>query len=33
MRSIEPGEDWVWCYVDETAPGELRADRFVPIHG
>jgi uncharacterized UBP type Zn finger protein len=31
VRSIEPGEDWVWCYVDEIAPGELRANRFVPI--
>ena len=19
MRSIEPGEDWYWCYVDEVA--------------
>jgi uncharacterized UBP type Zn finger protein len=18
MRSLEPGEDWIWCYVDET---------------
>jgi uncharacterized UBP type Zn finger protein len=18
MRSLEPGEDWVWCYVDEV---------------
>ena len=18
MRSIEPGEDWMWCYVDEA---------------
>jgi uncharacterized UBP type Zn finger protein len=18
MRSIEPGEDWRWCYIDET---------------
>jgi len=18
MRSIEPGEDWKWCYVDKT---------------
>ena len=18
MRSIEPGEDWIWCYVDKT---------------
>ena len=33
VRSIEPGEDWVWCYVDELAPGELRANHFVPIHG
>lgn len=33
MRSIEPGEDWVWCYVDELAPGELRANRFVPMRG
>jgi uncharacterized UBP type Zn finger protein len=33
MRSIELGEQWVWCYVDEFAPGELRADRFVPMHG
>ncbi len=33
MRSIEPSENWVWCYVDELAPGELRADRFVPMHG
>lgn len=23
IRSIEPGEAWVWCYVDEIAPGEL----------
>jgi uncharacterized UBP type Zn finger protein len=29
MRSIEPGEEWVWCYIDETAPGEMRADGFV----
>lgn len=31
MRSIEPGEDWVWCYVDEFAVGELRPHGFVPI--
>ena len=24
MRSIEPGESWVWCYVDELSPGEIR---------
>lgn len=23
VRSIEPGERWVWCYADETVPGEL----------
>jgi len=23
MRSIEPGETWVWCYVDVVSPGEL----------
>jgi uncharacterized UBP type Zn finger protein len=23
VRSIEPGESWVWCYVDETIVGEL----------
>jgi uncharacterized UBP type Zn finger protein len=33
MRSIEPGEEWVWCYVDEMAPGELRAEGFVPVRG
>ena len=25
MRSIEPGESWMWCYVDEIQPGELNA--------
>ncbi len=19
VRSMEPGEDWIWCFVDETA--------------
>ena len=23
MRSIEPGETWTWCFVDEVEPGEL----------
>ena len=23
VRSIEPGEDWIWCYVDEVG---LRAE-------
>ncbi|MGA9529893.1 MAG: UBP-type zinc finger domain-containing protein [Terriglobales bacterium] len=25
MRSIEPGESWVWCYVDEIEAAELAA--------
>ena len=23
IRSIEPGERWMWCYVDEISPGEI----------
>ena len=23
IRSIEPGESWVWCYVDDMIAGEL----------
>jgi uncharacterized UBP type Zn finger protein len=33
VRSIEPRENWVWCYVDEIAPGEVREGKFVAIHG
>ena len=25
IRSIEPGESWVWCFVDETMPGDLES--------
>jgi hypothetical protein len=25
IRSIEPGETWTWCYVDEIEPVELEA--------
>ena len=25
MRSIEPGENWIWCYVDEMIAGEVNA--------
>ena len=25
IRSLEPGESWVWCYVDEIVAGELRS--------
>jgi uncharacterized UBP type Zn finger protein len=29
MRSVEPGESWVWCYVDDLTPGEIRHGEFV----
>jgi len=29
MRSVEPGEAWVWCYVDEAMVGEVERERFV----
>jgi uncharacterized UBP type Zn finger protein len=25
VRSIEPGEAWLWCYIDELMPGELES--------
>jgi len=25
MRSIEPGEQWIWCYIDEMIVGEVAA--------
>jgi len=25
VRSVEPGESWIWCYVDEVEAGELAA--------
>jgi uncharacterized UBP type Zn finger protein len=25
IRSIEPGEAWVWCFVDQIVTGELEA--------
>ena len=25
IRSLEPGETWTWCYIDEVVPGELPA--------
>ncbi len=27
IRSIEPGEDWAWCYVDQTMPALPRGTR------
>ena len=32
VRSIERGEHWVWCYVDETMPGEIHGDHLVPAN-
>jgi uncharacterized UBP type Zn finger protein len=29
-RSIEPGENWVWCYVDEITAGAVVDGRVVP---
>lgn len=23
VRSIEPGESWIWCFVDKVMPGEI----------
>ncbi len=33
MRSIEPGENWVWCYADKTVAGEIRRGSFVAGQG
>ena len=33
VRSIEPGEAWVWCYVDEMFPGEISGKNLVPVRG
>ncbi len=30
VRSIEPGESWAWCYVDEITPGDIGADAETP---
>jgi len=31
MRSIEPGESWVWCFVDQVEAGEVDGRSFVPV--
>src|SRR5512142_3269093 len=31
IRSLERGETWVWCYVDETEPGDIVGRKFVPL--
>jgi uncharacterized UBP type Zn finger protein len=31
VRSIEPGEACVWCYVDEIGPGKLDGQNLVAV--
>jgi len=31
MRSIEPGEAWIWCYPDSMMAGEIVGSRVVPL--
>ncbi len=33
VRSLEPAEYWVWCYVDEVVPIELRTEGMRAAHG
>lgn len=28
IRSIQPGENWVWCYEDEEMVGDVSGDKF-----
>lgn len=29
IRSIEPGESWIWCYKDKLSPGEIDGGELV----
>ncbi len=31
VRSIEPGEAWVWCYVDSAVAGEVQGRSVIPV--
>jgi uncharacterized UBP type Zn finger protein len=33
MRSIEPNEAWVWCYIDSGVVGEIEHREFVASSG
>lgn len=33
IRSIEAGERWVWCYVDNLMAGELSGKNLIPLAG
>lgn len=30
VRSIEPGENWVWCYIDEVGVASIVKGRLLP---
>jgi uncharacterized UBP type Zn finger protein len=29
VRSIEPGESWIWCYKDNVSPGEIDGGELI----
>jgi len=31
IRSVEPGENWTWCYVDEVSPGVVDSGKLRKI--
>jgi uncharacterized UBP type Zn finger protein len=31
VRSIEPGEHWVWCYIDDDFAGSVVKGRLLPV--
>ena len=31
IRSLEPGERWIWCYADEIVPGELDTEGITDV--
>jgi uncharacterized UBP type Zn finger protein len=33
IRSLEPGEDWTWCYIDEVAMviPEIKGQTRIPL--
>ena len=33
IRSIEPNEAWVWCYIDSGVVGEIEHRKFVAYSG
>lgn len=33
VRSLEHDETWVWCYADQTVPGNIIGSKFIPSPG